>query len=53
MKKEVLLSLAGIACLLAGFGLFLAKQKGVALAFTLAGIFVYLYKLKKNRESEN
>jgi len=50
MKKKVLLSLAGLTCLVVGFGLFLARFYGIALILTIVGIFVYLYKKIKNAD---
>jgi len=53
MKADVLISLAGLGALIAGFILFLTGIRSLALVFTLAGIFVYLYNNQKKKKEES
>lgn len=49
MKKEVLVTGISLACLVAGFALFIAGIQ-YSLVLSLIGIFIYLYLNKKKKE---
>jgi len=51
MKPKVLISIAGLTALIAGFVLFLTGIRNLAVVFTLIGIFVYLYSKKSDAQS--
>jgi hypothetical protein len=53
MKREVLLSIAAIISMAAGFVLFILGAREIAVVFTLTGIFVYLYIQRKNKKEES
>ncbi|MDD5182384.1 MAG: hypothetical protein PHC66_04430 [Candidatus Nanoarchaeia archaeon] len=53
MKRDVLLSIAAIISMAAGFVLFIIGAREIALVFTLVGIFIYLYIQRKNKKEES
>lgn len=53
MKRTVLLSLAAILSMAAGFVLFIIGAREIAVVFTLVGIFIYLYTQRKNKKEES
>jgi Ca2+/Na+ antiporter len=53
MKRDVLITLAAIISMAAGFVLFILGVKDIALVFTLVGIFIYLYLQRKKKKEES